>query len=74
MSAKQKFLEPALLGLLALLWGSSYLFIRVAVAEIPLLTLIAARVSVAALLLLIFLALSRQPLPRGARIWRLLFV
>ena len=39
--------DYALLGLLALLWGSSYLFIRVAVAEIPPLTLIVMAVNVA---------------------------
>ena len=33
--------ELALLGLLALLWGSSYLFIKVAVTEIPPVTLVA---------------------------------
>lgn len=41
--------ELALLGLLALLWGSSYLFIKVAVADIPPVSLIAFRVAVAAL-------------------------
>jgi len=41
--------ELALLALLALLWGSSYLFIKIAIAEIPPVTLIAARVLGAAL-------------------------
>ena len=40
-----------LLGLLALLWGSSYFFLKVAVAELPPLPLIAARVAGAALFL-----------------------
>ena len=44
--------EYALLGLLALLWGSSYFFIAVAVTEIPPVTLIAVRVTGAALFLL----------------------
>ena len=43
--------ELALLALLALFWGSSYLFIKVALETIPPLTLIAFRVSFAALLL-----------------------
>ena len=43
--------EWLLLGALAALWGSSYLFIRVAVETIPPVTLIAARVTLAALLL-----------------------
>lgn len=45
-------LEFALLGVLALLWGSSYLFIKIAVTEIPPKTLIAARVLIAAIFLL----------------------
>ena len=46
-----RLIEFTLLGLLALLWGSSYLFIKIAVAEIPPVTLIAIRVSIAALFL-----------------------
>ena len=45
-----------MLGLLALLWGSSYLFLKVAVAEIPPVTLIAFRVTAAAA----FLAWGQQ--------------
>jgi drug/metabolite transporter (DMT)-like permease len=41
-------LEVAWLLVLALLWGSSYLFIKIAVSDIPPITLIAFRVSVAA--------------------------
>lgn len=61
--------EFVLLGLLATLWGSSYLFIKVAVAEIPPLTLIALRVSVAAMVLGLVLAWRREKLPRGVAIW-----
>jgi hypothetical protein len=39
--------ELLLLGVLAALWGSSYLLIKVAVATIPPLTLIAIRVTLA---------------------------
>ena len=67
-------LELALLGLLALLWGSSYLFIRVAVAGIPPLTLIAVRVAVAALALLAVMAALGVRLPRGRGAWRALLV
>ncbi|MCB1834031.1 MAG: EamA family transporter, partial [Geminicoccaceae bacterium] len=45
--------ELPLLALLALLWGSSYLFIKIAVAEIPPVTLIALRVLGAAIFLLL---------------------
>jgi len=46
------WIEGALLALLALLWGSSYLFIKIAVADIPPITLIAIRVSIACAFLL----------------------
>ncbi len=59
--------ELALLGLLALLWGSSYLFIKVAVTEIPPVTLIAVRVTIAALFLLVVLAWRKDQLPRDGR-------
>ncbi len=58
--------DHALLGLLALLWGASYLFLRIAVVEIPPLSLIALRVAGAAAVLLAVMALRRQRLPRGA--------
>lgn len=59
---------------LALLWGSSYLFIRVAVAEIPPLTLIAARVAIASLFLLAVLGVSGVRLPKGREVWGALLV
>ena len=66
--------EFGLLALLALLWGSSYLFIKVAVTEIPPITIIAARVSIAALLLLSVMQLRNERLPREVLTWRMLFV
>lgn len=66
--------ELALLGLLAGLWGSSYLLIRVALASIPPVTLIAVRVAVAALLLCAVLWQLRVPLPRERGTWGALLV
>jgi drug/metabolite transporter (DMT)-like permease len=43
--------EWGLLGLLSLLWGGSYFFVGVAIAEIPPLTLVTLRVGIAAALL-----------------------
>lgn len=63
------FLEFALLGGLALLWGGSYPLLKVAVAEIPPVTLIAVRVSVAAALLLVIAVLRGDRLPAGREIW-----
>lgn len=66
--------EYLLLGLLALLWGSSYLFIGVAVQEIPPITLIAVRVSGAAILLTAVMIWRGYSLPRDRVSWiRLLF-
>ncbi len=52
--------EFALLALLALLWGSSYLLIKIAVASIPPFTLIAMRVAVAAAFLLAVMGVASQ--------------
>ncbi|QPC43307.1 EamA family transporter [Kaustia mangrovi] len=63
-----------LLGLLALLWGSSYIFIAIALRELPPVTLIAARVAGAALVLLLVVAWRRERLPRDGRIWGMLLI
>lgn len=55
---------------LALLWGPSFLFIKVAVREIPPLTLVTARVGLAALLLYTILRIRRYTLPRAGAIWK----
>ena len=66
--------EFVLLACLALLWGSSYLFISIGVREIPPITLIAIRVGVAAIFLLSVIAWQGAHLPRDVGTWRLLFV
>lgn len=73
--ARQTLLpELLLLGLLALLWGSSYLLIRVALEGLPPVTLIAFRVSLAALVLLAVVRWQGHRLPRDPGLWRQLFV
>ncbi|KGF70502.1 hypothetical protein LL06_05175 [Hoeflea sp. BAL378] len=67
----RKTREFALLGVLALLWGSSYLFIKIAVAEIPPISLIALRVSVAAILLVALVAWRGRRFPRRLSDWRM---
>ncbi len=67
-------METALLLLLAGLWGSSYLFIKIAVLDIAPLSLIALRVSGAAGFLLLVMAFRSERLPRGLQTWRRLFV
>ncbi len=56
--------------LLASLWGPSFIFIKVAVEEIPPVTLAAGRVGLAAVTLYLVLRLQRRNLPRFGPIWR----
>ena len=61
--------EIALLLLLAALWGGSYTFIKLGVATIPPITLIAARTSIAGLLLLAIMRWRGLRLPKDAAPW-----
>lgn len=58
------------LMVLALLWGPSFLFVKVAVQDIPPVTLVAMRVSMAAMILYVILRVQRQSLPRSASTWK----
>jgi drug/metabolite transporter (DMT)-like permease len=60
-----------LLLLLALgaIWGSSYLFIRVAVAEVPVLTLVGGRLLVSAAVLWGLLPILGHSIPRKRSLW-----
>ena len=62
--------ELALLLLLATLWGGSYTFIKLGVATIPPVTLIAARTLIAGALLLVVMRARGLRLPRDAETWR----
>jgi len=55
---------------LSLLWGPSFMFVKVAVQEIPPLTLVATRVSLAALMLYFVLRAQRRTLPAFGPIWK----
>lgn len=66
--------ELALLGALAVLWGSSYLLIKIAVATIPPITLIAVRVSLAAGFLLVVMRYRRARFPKDWKLWGMLLV
>jgi drug/metabolite transporter (DMT)-like permease len=52
---------------LGFMWGSSYLFIKIAVEDFGTFTLVALRLAIGAALLWIVLRMSRQGLPRGPR-------
>jgi drug/metabolite transporter (DMT)-like permease len=62
--------EFALLALLATLWGASYSFIKLGVATIPPVTLIAARTLIAGVLLLLIMRWRGIRLPRDIATWR----
>lgn len=64
----------SLLILLAALWGPSFLFIKVAVADIPPLLLVLGRVATGAAFLLIVMRLQHRRLPRERVVWRRLAV
>lgn len=70
LSSSGYLTELALLILLATLWGASYTFIKLGVASIPPVTLIAGRTTIAALLLAGLLAARRMVMPRGLAMWR----
>jgi len=69
-AAKNSPEDFALLLILSTPWSASYMFIRIGVATIPPLTLIAARTFIAGSLLLGWIAITRTPLPRGRTLWR----
>jgi drug/metabolite transporter (DMT)-like permease len=62
--------ELGLLLLLATAWGASYTFLKVAVATIPPITLIAGRTLIAGLLLVVILHCRGVKLPTDAANWR----
>jgi drug/metabolite transporter (DMT)-like permease len=62
--------ELALLLLLATLWGASYSFIKLGVATIPPITLIALRTLIAGVLLLLIMRWRGVKMPTDAATWR----
>ena len=66
--------EFVLLAILAALWGSSYLLIKIALETIPPVTLIALRVTIASVFLIFMMRLKGQVLPTDMKTWRMLFL
>jgi drug/metabolite transporter (DMT)-like permease len=66
--------EYALLGVLAFLWGSSYMWIGIALDTFPPATLIAIRVALASVVLLVIMVIQGVRMPLDGRTWRLFFV
>lgn len=66
--------EIGLLLLLSLIWGSSFTLIKVALATIPPVTMVAARVTIAALLLICVATAQGHALARQRSFWAALLV
>lgn len=66
--------DYALLICLSAMFGASFLLIKISIAEIPTLTLVSARLVIAAAILWITMKWVGQNFPRGVRIWMWIFV
>jgi len=66
--------DYGLLAALGLVWGSSFLLIKLAVATIPPITVATARIGIGALMLVVIVAARGRSWPRGRREWLLLLV
>ena len=67
---QMKFGEWLMLVTLSLLWGGSFFFNGVAVAELPTLTIVLGRVGFAAMALFIFMKWAGLAIPMDRQIWR----
>ena len=66
--------EWAMLFLLSILWGGSFFFIGIAVTELPPLTIVALRLSLAAATLWLILLIRGDKIPTSLPLWRTFFV
>jgi drug/metabolite transporter (DMT)-like permease len=64
--------EWAMLVVLSVLWGGTFFFVAIAVREVPPLTLVLARSTLAATALVIYIRVSGGRLPRDPRTWLVL--
>jgi drug/metabolite transporter (DMT)-like permease len=69
MTARASRAEWLVFLALGLMWGSSYLFIKLAVDDFGTFTLVALRLAIGAALLWVVIRLARQPLPRERRLY-----
>ena len=70
-------MSPAVWGMLILLsvvWGGTFFFQEIAVRELPVFTIVAVRVILAAAILLAVVLFSGARLPREWKVWRALFL
>jgi drug/metabolite transporter (DMT)-like permease len=74
MNARSNRIDWLVFFALGFMWGSSYLFIKLAVDDFGTFTLVALRLVVGALLLWTVVRIAKQPLPRERRIYGHLLV
>ncbi|WP_271614480.1 DMT family transporter [Bradyrhizobium sp. CCBAU 51627] len=60
--------------LLSLIWGSSFALIKITLATVPPFTMVAARVTIAAMVLICAAIAQGHPFPRQRSIWAALLV
>ncbi len=70
MASPSRYVNVALLLSLALIWGSSYMLIKLGLESLPPLTIAAARIALAALVVVVIVRLRRERLPVGINQWR----
>lgn len=68
-AARPGLADYGLLLLLSAIWGSSFLFIKLAVETTPAVSMTAARLLLAGIILLCMANLAKQKLPRGKDLW-----
>ncbi len=68
-SLKMGRVEWSLLFLLASLWGSSFLFMKIAVQDIPVFTVVLGRIGIAAIALTIYVYFRGLRLPTSGKVW-----
>jgi drug/metabolite transporter (DMT)-like permease len=66
--------EWGMLILLSILWGASFLFMKVALAELPTFTIVFSRVCIASLTLLILIKILNHEFPKGLKVWRVFLI
>jgi drug/metabolite transporter (DMT)-like permease len=69
MNPTMTFKEWALLFLLSILWGGSFYFVEIVVAEMPPFTLVFGRVGIASAALIVYVYASGRRMPTSLRQW-----
>jgi drug/metabolite transporter (DMT)-like permease len=73
LAASHRSILPKLVWLiLALIWGSTWLFIKLGLEDLPPFTFAGIRFVIAAIILLIIIIIRGRPLPRSRRDWALI--